>query len=212
MHSVSRYKATARNTTVEPKKALASMKVSVLLEGLVFPEVCDRKTQGIYRYGRVRHVFLDGDWEDEIVLGGVNDLYHRAFVATIRPTIKRSISPVPAGYAPSFVVGQEIGYLLFPKTDVADAEGRSCRGVLLRRVDQNQLTDSLQPPIAGTADIVERVYVLDRNFNTTQLTPSEAFLSLHRQLRLERRLDHDWSGAERKKLMKLERLVSPPAK
>lgn len=147
---------------------------------------------------------LDSDGDDEIVLGGVNDLKHQAFLAVIEPDIPRSICEVPAGYAPSFATGKEVAYLLFPPSEAAQAIARSSRAVKLKRKEPDHLSVSIQLPVTGDADIPERVYVLDRNLQTTELHITDEYKSIHHQLRQERRQEHEYQAAEKVKLLYLE--------
>ena len=147
---------------------------------------------------------LDGDGNDEIVLGGQNDFYEKPCLAVIGHDVRRSISPVPAGYAPGFSTGHEIAYYLFPRTDAQEALSRKSRVFEIKRMDRDHLSVSIQLP--STTDIEERVYLFDRNFRTVRLEFPDEFKSFHRQLELEKRLDHVLAESEKDKLRELQRI------
>jgi hypothetical protein len=151
---------------------------------------------------------LDGDGNDEIILGGQNDLYTKPFLAVIKYNIPRSISPVPKGFAPGFPAGKEIAYYLIPRTDAAEVLARKSRVYEIKRLDPTHITVGIQLPYSGF-DIFERVYCLDLNFQTVRLDFPDEFQGLHKRLRQENRLDHDLLEADKQKLWPLERLWPP---
>jgi hypothetical protein len=125
-------------------------------------------------------------------------------LAVIKHNIRRSISPVPVGYAPGFAMGQEICYYLFPRTDVQEALSRRSRVFDIKRLDRGHLTVAIQMP--NTTDILERIYCLDLDFQTVKLDFPDEFKSFHRQLELEKLVDHALPGSGKNKLWQLERL------
>jgi len=151
---------------------------------------------------------LDGDGNDEIILGGQNDLYTKPFLAVIKYNIPRSISPVPKGYAPDFPARKEIAYYLIPRTDAAEVLARKSRVYEIKRLDKDHITVAIQLPNSGL-DVYERVYCLGLNFQTVRLDFPDEFQSLHLRLRQEKRLDHDLLEGDKKKLWQLERLWPP---
>jgi len=148
---------------------------------------------------------LDYDGNDEIIVGGVDDLRKKPFLAVIRPEIPWSISPVPAGYAPGFATGEEISYFLFPQTDAAEALDRTSRVVELKKLGDHYLSAGIELP--GVPDILERVYLLDTKFQTVRLVLTEEFGSLHKQLKREKRLDHEMREQDKENLRQLERIL-----
>jgi hypothetical protein len=149
---------------------------------------------------------LDGDGNDEVILGGVNDLHTKPFLAVIKYNTPRSISPVPKGFAPGFPMGKELAYYLIPRTDAAEALARNSRVHEIKRLDKNHITVGIQLP-NSVSDVEERVYCLDLNFRTVALTFPDEFRGLHKRLRQEKRLDHDLLEADKKQLWQLERLL-----
>lgn len=148
---------------------------------------------------------LDRDGVDEIVLGGVDDLRGQAFLAAIKPNIPKSISPVPPGYAPGFLSGKELGYYLFPKSEVSEAMARSSRVNCMRGEDSDHFNVEIKLPLSGgRLDIIERTYFFDRNFQTLQVRFEDPLLGLYSQLRREGVLKHDLGEQEKTRLRSLE--------
>ncbi len=133
---------------------------------------------------------LDGDGIEEILIGGSNKLRGRAFWAVIPHDLKRAISPVPENYAPSFATCREIAYFEFPVSDVSEVlqipaqVRRVClheRGYL--RVETEI---GLQPPLPESVRYIDL-----SDFRTTRMEFTQQYASMHHQLRLEKKLDHD---------------------
>lgn len=76
------------------------------------------------------HADLDGDGRQELIIGGVNSEYGKAFLAVFDPSRISGASPNTGAYASSSLKeGSELAYFLFPRTDV-DAEVNDIHTVL----------------------------------------------------------------------------------
>jgi hypothetical protein len=65
------------------------------------------------------HGDLDGDGRHELIIGGVNSEYGKAFLAIFDPGRISGSSPNSGDYAsPSLKEGSELAYILFPRTDI----------------------------------------------------------------------------------------------
>lgn len=63
---------------------------------------------------------VDGDGSEEILLGGINNFYNRAFLAVLDPADLAGHSPLPAGFKPEGLdAAREKYYFLFPRTDLS---------------------------------------------------------------------------------------------
>lgn len=160
---------------------------------------------------------LDGDGTDEILLAGINNrspIDHRdgrpgvPFFAVIEPGIGKAISPVPEGYAPGYAAGREQAYIIFPRTDVANAIPADSRIERINLVQPDLIM--LNVEIERDGEIQERVYCLDRELNVVSLDFPASFGRLHTELEREGLLDHPFDlEFERKALMTYTVLSSP---
>ena len=147
---------------------------------------------------------VDGDGQDEIALGGINNVHHGPALAIVDHDLKRAISPVPDGFAPSFERGRERAYVLLPRTDAADVLGVDSRVKKVVRSAEDHLEVSLE--IADGSHTSERLYYLDRRLHPQRLDFLENFVALHKRLEQEGRLDHALDESEKGRLMRFEHL------
>lgn len=152
---------------------------------------------------------VDGDGIEEIVIGGINNVYGRPFIAVLDHTIKDSISPVEPEYAPALKKGNEVAYILLPRTDVSDILKVDSRVFRVSRYAEGALRADLQ--IVGSPDVYERVYYLDAQLKPVRLDFPQSFASLHGRLEEQRRLDHAIDESEKRKLMQFESIAARPA-
>jgi len=138
---------------------------------------------------------LDGDGVKEILLGGVNNSYRRAFIAVLDPQEAKGASPHEPGsrYAcPELGAGSEKGYLLLPP----DPVGRA-----LSIQDAIKSIDLLNDRRFELTTSVSRIHVeFDYGLDCTDVYLGDEFIERFNRLKEEGRLDIDLDDIDTEKL------------
>ncbi|GAB4108135.1 MAG: hypothetical protein Kow001_03710 [Acidobacteriota bacterium] len=159
----------------------------------LFPSVLvvlDGEGRVVGRYGNTGFIFdldlidVDADGQDEIVFGGINNRLNAPVVGLIDPTVQNAISPVPEGYAPGWVSGQERIYRAIPRTPLADAWQTDSRVVRVDVTDNGVIC--LEVQVRGDPhlpnDVEERVYFLGADLTPFRVELPYPYRLLHQQL------------------------------
>ncbi len=146
---------------------------------------------------------LNRDGIDEIVLGGIDDVAGKAFLAVIAPETPKSISPVPEGYAPGIPMHEELAYYLFPTPKITSLLGRASRVVNLYPY-KNPAGLMVEVQQQGDPDILERTYLLDPGLCVLRMQLSDQFLLQGENLEKHGLLARDWQAVEWPRLRALE--------
>ncbi len=146
---------------------------------------------------------LDGDHVDELVLAGINNpgqgLGHSGLVALHLPFGPRR-APVGTEMA-DFSGGREVGYLLFPRSDVCTATGQ------IPRVSDLLIEARDRLVVTIACDTASVVYTLNLNLRPIDVRLSDNFESTHRRLEAAGLLTHSLAPAESECL---KRVVTSP--
>jgi hypothetical protein len=151
---------------------------------------------------------LDGDGQDEVLLGGINNpgdgLGHAALAVLKLPFSKAPRQSVPGDF-PAVTGGGEWAYLLFPLPDVARVAG------MLPMLDRLSVDKAgrifVETPLPETGGVV---YYLDTQLNVVEVRFSDNFASLHNRFFLTHLLDHRLSEAELAWLRRPARFPAAP--
>lgn len=124
---------------------------------------------------------LDGDGTPELLLGGINNLFGKPFLAVVPLDIRDAISPAPPAFAPGLESGKELAYRLFPRTDVSRELNLDSRVVVIRVTPEGVLLVDIQlrrEPFAP-GRIEERVYQIGPDFSVQRLVFPRPFIAFH---------------------------------
>jgi hypothetical protein len=151
---------------------------------------------------------LDGDGNDEVLLGGINnpgDGVGHAALAMLRLPFSRAPRQQPDPRWPAATGGGEANYVLFPVPD-------SLRVTGLMPVLADLQVDPAQR-IVALAQYQESsglVYTLDRDFGVTDCRLSDNYVPIHNRLFGLHLLDHAFSAAESGALCRVARFGAAP--
>lgn len=146
---------------------------------------------------------LDGDGEDEILLGGFNNPGRagngHAGLAVVSPSdLQNRVldSDDPFGFKDS--AARE--YLVFPNPEVAG--GAACKVGALYANQSGQI----EVHVSGFRNTGDLLFTLDRALNVLDVAPSNSFLTLHEQMFREGRLNHGFEPDELRRYARILRL------
>lgn len=140
---------------------------------------------------------VNGDGKKEVVIGGVNNLFHSAFVVILDPESFHGVAPTTEAFAPQQLEkGNEMYYLLFPQTDYGKLPGGpgynstvainiSSRGFLDVRTKEGFLEKSQ----------AKMVYILDKGLAVTSALGDDFFLHEHEEARQSGKLKEQATAA-----------------
>ncbi|MEK7406185.1 MAG: hypothetical protein AAB225_13855 [Acidobacteriota bacterium] len=139
---------------------------------------------------------VDGDGRQEAILGGVNNLSERATLVVLDPERLPGVRAIPSAepfqrQGPEPEAQKKV--LLFQKSCLSEGFWAFNHVILLRATPDGLL--------AGVAEGISPehpslIYHLEKNLSVTRVTTTAGFLSRHRELENERKLDHPFSQRE----------------
>jgi len=152
--------------------------------------------------GHIPHVAaadIDGDGVPEILVAGVADGYNQATLVALDSRHVAGASTQPEGdhrQIQGLPTGSEKVVILFPKTCVTKRMAEHNRAVDIRLIG-----DTIQ--VFVMEDVAERhprqpyiIYTFERRLKLINVTVSDQFVSYHKTLEGDGRLDHAWTPAE----------------
>ncbi len=160
--------------------------------------------------GHVAHLAstdMDGDGVPEVLLGGVNNGYQRATLVVLDPRRMFGASTQPPGdHRQIQGVGQgaEKAVLLFRKTCIATRHAEYNRVYSVRVVGETIQVFVMEDVSEHHPRHPYVVYEFDRQLRLLHITISDQFVSWHKTLQSDGRLDHAYSEAEVKDLYTIE--------
>jgi len=152
---------------------------------------------------------LDGDRTDELLLAGINNpgqgLGHGA-LAVLKMPFSRAKKQAGAEASPFFELteGKEHAYLLFPKLDASEVEGK------LPIIREIMLTSDKRIQIRLTAEEIQSFYSLDFNLRLKDTRFTDNLVSLHDRLSSLGLLKHKISEKELASLRRVEYFPTAP--
>jgi hypothetical protein len=125
---------------------------------------------------------IDHDGNTEIIMGGINDGFNRAYIAVLDPANIEGYAPIPVHYLPVNVPKAiEKYYILFPRTFLSHSYSSKPYNypVYLRNADDNKLTIEISERLdhfpSGTLDLV-LVYLLDSSLKVESVAGGDAII------------------------------------
>ncbi len=134
---------------------------------------------------------IDNEGAMELILGGPNNGYGRAYLAVLDPDRLRGCGPAPGDFYPEGVpLGTEKFYLLFPRTEVSlefGNAGYNATETITRATDNTFIVAVEENPSAPNENRATILYTLDSKMGVASVTWSDQFLHLYRRLLKEKK-------------------------
>jgi hypothetical protein len=139
---------------------------------------------------------LDKDGVQEILLAGVNNGYGAAVLVVLDPRDFRGASRQPLGdpyQLQDFESGRETAMLLFPRSCINQRSKQFNQAVMLVASGE-----TIRVEVGESEDdaAVRVTFLLNRNLKVIDVSVTDRFKDVHRQLWLDGKLDHEYSPAE----------------
>ena len=153
---------------------------------------------------------IDGDKVPEILAAGVNNGYQRATLIALDPRGASGASRQPAGDSRQIQgmnLGSEKAVILFPKSCVSDKLEEYNRVKFLSQVGQTLEAYVMEAVSEQHRAQPYLIYRFDRSLNLLDVTHSDQFVSWHKSLEADGKLDHAFAEAEMQPLHNLLRLA-----
>jgi len=136
----------------------------------------------------LRHADIDGNGVEELLVGGVNDGFNKAFLAVLDPARIDGYAPVPAEYAPAGI-GESplLYYLLFPYSPLPAHLRTPAYGTMINliiapgRPIQANVREWLFDPGNAHTVMASIYFAMDSTLRITGVMPDDVMLVLAKQ-------------------------------
>lgn len=156
---------------------------------------------------------VDNDGYNEIIIGGINNAFSRAFLAVFRPDSLNGFSPSTETYIPSSLQkNSALKYILFPTTNYLKAVSRTDYNMVEQfyvSKEEKTITAYVQEAPGGLPDIRGAVlYIFDMNWKVQSVVLADNFVANYNRLltegKIKEPLDSNYTKnlAERIKYLK----------
>lgn len=131
----------------------------------------------------LRTVDIDQDGNDELLVAGLNDGFDQACIAVLDPANINGHAPVPPDLSPLEAIpqGKEKYYLLFPRTDLGKALGRTpYNQVSILSITGNSLINvhvKEGPTPTDNIEVGAVVYVFGKDMRIVSVTGDDTFVA-----------------------------------
>ena len=132
------------------------------------------------------HMDLDGDGNEELLLGGVNDGYNRGFLAVLDPSEIDGYAPAPAQDLPrSGRKANEKYYILFPRTTIADQYGLTAYDNLSEMMVSGQgklqalVSEPTRTEISNGTGAIQELYTLSPSMAIEDVSAGDGLLRMY---------------------------------
>jgi len=132
------------------------------------------------------HMDVKKDGNEELLLGGVNDGYNRAYLAVLDPSEIDGYGPVPAQHVPrTGRKATEMYYILFPRASIAEKYGLTSYDNLVQMMMSSQgklqavVSEPLRPEFSDLTATIQVIYTFSPSMEIEDIAPGDGFLRMH---------------------------------